>query len=445
MTNNKQFYNYVIPSIGSMLVIGLYFVVDGMFVGRGVGINGLAAVNLATPFISILTSVTMMITMGGATIASIYLGMTEHKKANNTFNTSMQLTILFATAMSIISIFFSTKIAQMLGASQILVNDTAIYIKYYVSFGIFFCSSMTLSAFVRNDGNPNLAFWGMIIGALSNIFLDWLFIFPFQMGLIGAAIASGLGQLLSCLILLTHFIFKKGVLRFAIPIKEKGLITQIIKVGTPEFITQSGRSITVLCYNLVVLDMLGEIGLSAFSVISYLIIIIIALFLGVAQGIQPLLSRSFGQNEKAKETFFFRKGLKLNILLSLIIYIIMIFFGENIISLFNSDSEMIRIAYNCIIIYGGSFVFAAINIVYTTYFLATKRTMPAIAIAILRSVVFNTIFIFLMPTLLGKQGIWLGIIVVEVFVMIVSLVWYKKNLLIKTSKQMLNWSYQSKS
>lgn len=423
--NNKQFYRFVVPSIASMLVTGLYFVVDGIFVGRGIGTNALASVNIATPFISILTAVTMMVTMGGATITSIHFGKGEDKKANNSFNASMLLVVLFALFMSVVSVLFPTQIARLLGASDILLDSTATYIRYYVMFGVF-SGSMTLSAFVRNDNNPRIAFWGMIAGALSNVFLDWLFIFPLQMGVMGAAIASGLGQLLACLVLSTHFFSKKGVLKISKPVKEKGLITQIMKVGTPEFVTQMSRSVTILCYNFIVLKMLGEIGVSAFSVISYLIIIILAVFIGLAQGIQPLLSRSFGEKDKEKETFFFHKGVKLNILLSIIVYFIMIVFGKSIISIFNTDSDLIKIAYQCITIYGLSFVFAAVNIVYTTYYLATKRTKTALIIAILRSFVVNSIFIFMMPILFGERGIWLGITVAECIVMIVAIICGKK-------------------
>lgn len=192
--NRLKFYQYVIPSIGSMLVTGLYFVVDGMFVGRGVGPAGMAAVNLATPFISLLTTVTMMITMGGATLSAIHLGRSQNKEANDVFQQSMGMTIFFSLCMTVVSLLFATPIAGLLGASGSLIADTAVYMRYYVAFGIFFCSSMTLSAFVRNDGNPKLAFWGMIAGAVSNVFLDWLFIFPLQLGLRGAAVASGWGR-----------------------------------------------------------------------------------------------------------------------------------------------------------------------------------------------------------------------------------------------------------
>ena len=425
MSNSKQFYNFVIPSIGAMLVTGLYFVVDGIFVGRGVGLNGLASVNIAVPFISILTSVTMMITMGGATLTSICFGKKQIKQANNYFNTSLLFVFIFSLSLTIISLFFSKHIASLLGASDILLNGTAEYIKYYVMFGIFFCGSLILSVFVRNDGNPRLAFWGMIVGAVTNIFLDWLFIFPLGMGIKGAAIASGLGQFLACITLCTHFIQSKGNLKIQMPKVEFEDIKNIIKVGSPEFITQMSQPVTIFCFNIVVMHFYQEIGVSAFSIISYILIIIFSIFIGLAQGIQPLISHSYGTGNKEKEQYFFKKGLYLNVILSLVVYVIMLVFGKSIISIFNNDPTIIDIGYDCIKIYGMSFIFAASNIVYTTHFLATKNTKKAMFIAIARSFVLNSIFIFMLPILFGIDYLWSGMIIAEFIVMLIALMLIK--------------------
>lgn len=420
MTNTKYFYRMVIPSIGSALVIALYFVVDGIFVGRGVGSNGLAAVNIAVPFITILTAVSMMITMGGATITSIRFGEGDKEGANNAFRASIKMVAVFAGFMTLLSFFFSEQIARILGASDILLNDTANYLKYYILFGIFFCGSMMLSAFVRNDGNPKLSFWGMLTGAVSNVFLDWLFIFPLQMGIIGAAVASGLGQVLACVVLLTHFFKKKGELHFGKSKQEIGLKREIIHRGLPEFVTQMSQPVTIFCYNLIIIKMFGEIGVSAFAVVSYLVIITLAIFIGVSQGIQPLISRSFGEGDYEKERFFFVKGIRVNLILSVAVNIIMLICGVFIISIFNSDTQLIDIAYNSITIYGVSFIFASVNIIYTTYYLSTKQTRKAMIISILRSFVLNSIFIFLTPALFGVKGVWVGVIIAEVLVMVIA-------------------------
>ena len=388
MTHSQQFYKFVIPSIGAMVVTGLYFVVDGIFVGRGVGADGLAAVNLALPFVSLLTAVTMMITMGGATLTSICFGKGEKEKANNHFNFSMLLIVFFALFLSVSSLLFSDQIASALGATDTLLENTSNYIKYYVSFGVFFSGSMALSAFIRNDGNPKLAFWGMIVGAVSNIFLDWLFIFPLNLGVTGAAIASGLGQVFACLTLSLHFVNKKGVLKIAKPIKQKGIIREITNVGLPEFITQMSQPISILAYNTLVLKFYGEIGVSAFAVISYILVVVIGVFIGLAQGIQPLISQSFGEENTEKQNFFLKKGLTLNVALSISVYLIMVVFGKNIISVFSADPALINIAYSCIIVYGLSFVFASIK----GFSLAPQSLKPMFKVKVVETTV--RVFLF---------------------------------------------------
>ncbi len=413
MSDIKRFYSFVLPSIGAMLVTGLYFIVDGVFIGQGVGADALGMVNLSVPFISILTSVAMMITMGGASVASICFGRGERARANNVFNLCVWMVLLFALFMAVIAVLFGTPICRFLGASDHLLAGTVDYLTYYTVFGVFFSSAMLLSAFIRNDGNPRLAFWGMIIGALSNIILDWVFIFPLQMGVKGAAIASGLGQVFSCAVLLSHFVRKKGVLHFAMPHHERGLCARILKVGLPEFVTHMSQPVTTFCYNMMIVQVFGEIGISAFSVASYLLWVVLYIFMGLAQGVQPLLSLSFGEGEAQKERFFLRAALQLGAVVSVVIYAVLFVWGEAIISIFDNSASLIALTHDCLRIYGLSFAFAVWNMIFTTYYLSTERTKNAMLITVLRSLVLNTLCIFLLPALFGSGAIWFGIVVAE--------------------------------
>lgn len=212
----------------------------------------------------------------------------------------------------------------------------------------------------------------MIIGAISNIFLDWLFIFVLHWGIKGAAVASGLGQIFSFVLLLSHFMKRKGELYFSRQILKKNNIYNIIKTGFPECITQMSSPITIFCYNIIIIKLLGEKGVAAYSIVSYLLVIVFAVFIGVAEGLQPLLSRSFGEKNGEALKQFFKVGIKTNISLACLIYGIFAVFGHRIIEIFTNDSDILQIAYACIGIYGISFLFAACNIVYTTFFLATK-------------------------------------------------------------------------
>ncbi len=423
---SKNFYKSVIPTICASIVSGLYVVVDGIFVGRGVGAGGLGAVNIAMPLMLFIMAITMMLSMGGGTLAAIALGKGNSIRANNIFKVTLSASVLFSATMTAICLLIPEQIARFLGASDGLLELSTTYIFYYAMFSIFFAVSMSLSVFVKNDQNPNLAMYGMIAGALTNIFLDWLFVFPLEMGIMGAAIASGLGQISACIILSFHFIRKKGVLRLGFPQKEKGLFREIVKVGTPEFVTQMSSPICTLLFNLLVVSAFGDIGVSAFSAAFYIISIVLLAFIGMGQGIQPLFSRSLGEGNRSDIQYYLKKGLVLNVIMAAVIYALSFFFGSYVLQIFTNDAELVTLAKSFLDIYGISFIFASVNIVLTTYFLAIKKTKQSLMIAVSRSFIINIALILLTPMIFGKNFIFLGIVFTEAVVMVISLTLYKK-------------------
>ena len=411
----KNFFSYVIPSIGAMLVTSLYVVVDGIFVGQGVGKNALGAINIAGPFIMIVVALAMMVTVGGATLSAIALAKNEDVKASEFFTVSMSLIIAFALLMTLITTFWSEPIVRLLGADDVLAPDSATYLQYFVMFCVFFCSASALAAFVRNDGSPNLAFWGMVIGGVSNIFLDWLFIYPMQMGIMGSAIASGLGQILSCVILLSHFFMKKARLRLSFK-GFKGIdILEICKRGTPEFMNQLFQPITVLCYNLLAMQAFGSIGVDSFSIVYYVLTITVAIFVGLTQGTQPLISKAFGEGDKESEKYYYHMGAILNLGLAIIVYIFVALLGKQIIWCFNSDEALINIGYECMLIYGISFIPTSLMIVIISYYTARKETAKALILSSVRCLVLIPLFVFITPLMFGKSCLWLGITIAEIF------------------------------
>lgn len=209
----KSLCSYIFPAMGGLFVTYLYNVVDGIFVGQGAGPAALGAVNIGVPFITFVVAVAAMFPMGGATVVAIRIGRGDKEGANHAFMTAITLTALLSAVLMIIGMTFSQQIVDISGAyklSDTMRKMSADYLFYYSAFSIPMLMSTCLSVFVRNDGSPTLSFVGMCTGAIANIFLDWLFIFPLGMGIIGAAVASGLGQIFSVIILLLHFVKKKG-------------------------------------------------------------------------------------------------------------------------------------------------------------------------------------------------------------------------------------------
>ncbi|MCC8165740.1 MAG: MATE family efflux transporter [Planctomycetes bacterium] len=420
----KEIGRYVIPSVSSMVVTFAYAVVDGMFVGRGVGANALAAVNIALPFNIFLLAAAYLIITGAATVFAIRTGRGDRAGANTVFNASGVLVIAVSALFAAIGVFWPERIAILSGASEALMENTVTYLRYYCMFSVIWTLSTWLAVFVRNDGRPSLAFWGMVAGAIANIFLDWLFVFPLQMGVKGAAVASGLGQVLSFAILATHLIGNRGVLRVRLLKPSLALVGKIVKRGVPEMITQLYHPLTVFCYNLVIIRTVGEDGIAAFSIITYIAAMFIGIFSGVSQGIQPLLGQSFGRNEHRNVTFYFRAGLVLNVVLSFSLYLAMVFGGGWLYGFFTTDPGLISLAemiwkYNAL-----AFVFASVNIVFTTYFFSTKQTPSAVVTAGCRGLLFNTICIFTFPLLFPADYVWFAIVASEVATIAIAM-WMK--------------------
>ncbi len=406
MGQQREFLRYVIPSVTGMLVSSLYVVVDGIFVGRGIGSDGIAAINLIWPYVAIYIAVIMMISVGGAALSSHALGAGDPARANRAFSASMALLMGAALVFTTLGVTLTEPICRLLGADETILTYCVQYLRWYMAFGIPYGFSMGLGVFVRNDGDPNLAFCAMISGALINLVMDYVAIFPLQGGMPGAAIASGLGQVASTFLLLTHFFRGRGALRFSRRPPEPRMLREVLHTGLPELTVDLCTPVNMFTYNLMLMSFLGATGVAVYGIIAYILTILTSLFTGVSQGIQPLLSRSCGAGDQQGLRHFFRTGLGVNFFLAAAVYLAIFWWGRPIISIFTSDGELVEMAAQAIRIYGLSFLFGSVNIVCITFFLSIRQTRLATFLSFSRGVVLNLLYIFTLPFLLGVNGIW---------------------------------------
>ena len=427
----KSLFGYIFPAMGGLFVTYLYNVVDGIFVGQGVGSAALGAVNIGVPFITFVVAVAAMFPMGGATVVAIRMGRGDKDGANHTFMTAFSLTVLLSATLMIVGMVFSQQIVDLSGAKNLsaeMREMSAQYLFYYSAFSIPMLMSTCLSVFIRNDGSPALAFVGMCVGAAANIFLDWLFIFPLDMGVIGAAVASGLGQIFSVLVLLIHFLRKKGELRI-MPFKiDFSLIKKICKRGVPEAVTQLTTPVTALCYNLMLASLIGDIGISTFSVLSFIYSLANAILSGVAQGLQPLWGHCYGKQDTEEMGWYFRSGIIINLVLSILIYGGLFFLDVPVIRIFNKETALVQTATAALPIFSLSFIPMALNLIFTAFLFSTKRTGVADVIAISRGIIVKALAIFCIPILFGSNAIWIAPFVAETITLVLAVV------LSKTSK-----------
>lgn len=424
----KSLFGYIFPAMGGLFVTYLYNVVDGIFVGQGVGAAALGAVNIGVPFITFVVAAAAMFPMGGATVVAIRSGRGDETGANRAFMTAFSLTLLISLILMAVGMVFSQQIVDISGARELskeMREMSADYLFYYSAFSVPMLMSTCLSVFVRNDGSPALSFVGMCVGAVANIFLDWLFIFPFRMGVIGAAVASGLGQIFSMLVLLSHFAGKKGKLRIQFFKTDFSLIKKICKRGVPEAVTQLTTPVTALCYNLMLASLIGDIGVSTFSVLSFIYSLANAILSGVAQGLQPLWGRCYGKKDTEEIGWYFRCGIMINMILSVSIYGLLFIFDTPVIRIFNRDAELVRTASAALPLFALSFIPMAVNLIYTAFLFSTKRTGAANMIAISRGIAVKAIAVFVIPMLFGVNAIWIAPLVAEIITLALA-IWLSK-------------------
>lgn len=429
----KTLIGYILPALGGLFVTYLYNVVDGIFVGQGVGSAALGAVNIAVPFITFVVALTAMFPMGGATVVAIRMGRGDRDGANGAFMTAFSLTLLAAVVLTVVGMVFSQQIVDLSGAKKLsgtMRQMSAQYLFYYSVFSVPMLMGTCLAVFVRNDGSPTLSFIGMCAGAAANIFLDWLFIFPLKMGIIGAAVASGLGQVLTVIILLTHFIRKKGTLRIGAFRISGALIAKVCKRGVPEAVSQLTTPVTALCYNLMLARLVGDIGVSTFSVLSFIYSLANAILAGVAQGLQPLWGQCYGRKDTDGMRWLFRSGMVINFALSVLIFAALYVFDAPVIRIFNSEPELVNAASAALPMFALSFIPMALNLIFTAYFFSTKRTGTADAIAVSRGIVLKALMIFCLPIVFDTQAIWLAPVVTECATLAVAIVLGKTSKLV---------------
>ena len=428
----KEFFKYAIPSALAMFISSLYTVIDGIFVGQGVGDMALASVNIVLPFTVLLFGLASMFAIGGGSLVSKNIGANNIDKAVSMFRQVFKFLLIISSAISIICIVFTEQIVTILGATEALSGLAVDYLRFYAIFCIPNLIGIVLNSFVRNDGRPKLAMVSTIAGAITNIILDYIFIFPLGLGIKGAAIATGLGQIVTVLILLPHFLLKKGYLTFGNIKLNFAELKSFCVIGFPSFFAQFSYSIIVLIHNVVLVKVLGESGISAYSIINYITTNTYMVLYGLTLGVQPLISYNYGRKDGEKMLGFYRIASIACVVATSAFVFISYVFGPALIGIFTNDTEIARLAYLALRIAILSYFAVGINLNTLVYYQALERPKYSNLNCILRSVVYLPLSLIVLYMIFGANGIWGGVILSELLTLIhIRLI---ANIKIKTKK-----------
>ena len=416
----KKLIRYVIPTMLGSISFFLFTIVDGIFVGRGVGTNALGAVNLVMPFVMVVNALFQLTTIGGVAIIAVRLGRGDAQGANHAFMHAVAGTIVISAALMLAGTCLTGPLCRLMGASDIFYPLTTEYLFWYSVFIIPSGLSTALQGFCRNDGSPVLVSAATVIGTVVNIIGDYLLIFPLQMGVAGAAIATGVSQLVTFLIILSHFLRKKGVLRFCRFRVDGALLHKIAVRGLPACIAQFANPITTLWINKMLSQQIVEIAVNAYSIISYVATFSMGVFFGVSDGLQPLYRQSYSAKDEKSLRYYFRAGSIINLVGSLVINGALFVVGGAVCALFGADQTTLDYTVRMMPLYSWAFVVVGLTTNISSYMYSTKRSHKADIISILRSFVFNTLIILLLPRILGGDVIWRTFGIAEAMVLLIS-------------------------
>lgn len=422
----KKFVKYVSLNILGQMAFSCYTLADTFFVSTKLGANGLTALNLAFPIFCMINGTGLMIGMGGGTKYSIYQSRKDVDAANRIFTNAIYATALFACIFVFIGAFLSEYIVKFLGADETIFGMTKTYLQVMLLFAPAFLLNNLLQCFVRNDGRPSLSMAAMIMGSLSNILLDYMFIFPLNMGIFGAIFATGLAPIISICVLLPYLIQKKNKFHFVKSKPNGASLKEIISSGVSPFLTEATSGIVMFLFNFIILRITGNIGVAAFGVITVISLVVIAIYTGLAQGVQPIMSSNYGEKKTKNVRKILQYAITTVLLLSGIIYSIIFFEATNLTLIFNSERNktLQSLAETGLKLYFIACPFIGFNILFATFFISTEKPLFAQIISFSRGFIVLIPITFLLSTIFKMTGIWCASTVAECIVVIIGLILY---------------------
>lgn len=395
--------------------------IDGVFVGHGIGAQGIAAVNICIPILMLFTGLGLMTGIGGSVIASVALSKGKIKYAR--FNVTQS--ILFVTAVMVFFValimFFPERTAYILGASDHLMPMVKTYLLWFAPSLIFQMWVSVALFIIRLDGAPKLAMWCSVIAAGINTFLGWLFIFPFGWGIMGAAFAATVGLFVGGTIAVVYLLFYAKTLRFyPVKIGLRGFylfwdnIVSQCRIGSSALLGEATMAVLMFAGNHVFMLYLGDDGVGAFGICCYYAPFVFMVGNAVAQSAQPIISYNFGMNNLQRVAESEKTALLAAIVCGVVVTAVFVLFPETLVGFFLDPSTTVaKLAINGFPYFAAGFLCFILNLTGIGYFQSVERLKPAAVFALLRGAVLLSAAFYVMPKLLGTAGIWLSMPVSE--------------------------------
>ena len=424
---SRLFTKMFIPTLLGMVSWSLLTVIDGIFVGRGVGSNGIAAINICYPIFLVLTGFALMVGMGASVVASIHLSQNNVKAARINVTQAMWFSTFVAIGVMIFALLAPEQISYMLGASQTLMPLVRDYLVYLIPSGIMLMWSIVGLFIIRLDGSPKYAMWCNVVPAMLNIFFDWLFIFPLGMGVKGAAIASAISTVIGGVMAFVYLVKYAGTLKMSgVKMSPVSLTLSIrniayqCKIGFSALLGELTMAFVLFAGNYVFMKYMGDAGVGAYGVACYYTPFVFMFGNSIAQSAQPIISYNYGAGRWDRVHRTLAISVRAAVISSLFSIIAFTLFPEQLVHLFIADSDpAAQIAIEGFPYFATGFLFFIMNLVAIGYLQSIEKVAASTIFALLRGVVFLFPAFLLLPSVLGVKGMWFALPLSELLTFIV--------------------------
>ena len=418
----RLFMKYALPGVAGLLFLGIQSVIDGIVLGRFVGANALASVNLVLPCYSLISAFAIVMGIGGQTLVSISLGRGDKQEANNALRSVFVFLLGMSVVVSLVIFLSAGKIASFLGANEVLLPDAVHYIRALVPFFPLLCAMFFGDYIIKAMGHPLYATSVMGMTVVLNIVLDLVFVAVLGWGVMGAGLATGIAFTMGACFNVPRLFSRHEVVAVQRGRYDRRLVWTAFYNGSSEGMSELSVAITVFLFNITMMRYLGESGVAAFTAINYILFIGTTVFLGISDGIIPIIGYNYGARQQERIKSILKLAARTNSLIGIGLFLLLLLFGEQVIGLFFKDhgSEAFEIASRGVSIYCFAFLLCGLNILASSYFTAIGNAKISIIISALRGLVFVGIGILVLPAVFGIDAIWYDVPIAEICTLSVS-------------------------
>lgn len=419
----RLFMKYAVPGVVGLLFLGIQAVIDGIVLSHFVGARALASVNLILPCYNFIIAAALVTGIGCQTLVGLRLGQSDIRSANQALTTAFMFLTVFSIGMSALVFGLARPIASWLGADETLLEGAVHYIRTLVPFFPMLCLMFLGDYMMKIGGRPVRATFIMSATVVLNIVLDLFFVGLWDWGIRGAGFATGIAFTIGACCNVPSMFDRRQTVHVQGGRFRLRLLGQMLYNGSSEGISELSAGISVFMFNVVLMRTVGADGVAAFTALAYILFIGVTVFLGISDGVIPIVSYNYGRGGLERVKAVVKLAARTNLVIGIVLFALLWFSGEQIVALFfkSDESKVIEMAVKGAALYAFAFLFNGLNILASSYFTAIGNARKSVVVSLSRGLVFIVLGIFFLPRWLGIEGIWYVVPVAECCTLLISI------------------------